>query len=248
MHQPRKRTPKEVRGSLIGTLLGDSYITQGNQFGCEQINKDLIEIKRDLLRHYNEQVPEISSRQRKNVIIEGREVSSKPTYSIRMRHPRFERLHSLFYRQGTKQVTFNLLKFLSLEGIALWLMDDGYMDYKKSSNTRNLRICTDSFDEISINEIIRYFNEVHGIEAKVFWHSRAKGVKKTPRVSFNAKNAQKVISLVYPYFVDSMMYKIDMHYLPKTIQSKRCSPEYRKAAIFISERRAHYESMCEDIV
>ena len=46
MNQSRKRTPKEVRGSLLGTLLGDSYITQGNQFGCEQITKELIEIKK----------------------------------------------------------------------------------------------------------------------------------------------------------------------------------------------------------
>ena len=247
MHQSRKRTPKEVRGSIIGTLLGDSYITQGNQFGCEQTNEELVNIKRELLLHYNKEAPQISERQRTNTVIEGREVKAAKTYSIRMRHPRFKRLYSILYRTGSKQVTFRLLKFLSIEGIALWIMDDGYMDYKKSSNTRNLRICTDSFDEISINEIIRYFKEIHDIEAKVYWHQRSKSATKTPRVSFNAKNAQKLIALIYPYFIDSMLYKIDMYYLPKTLESKRCSPEYRQAANYISQRRALLENS-EDIV
>lgn len=238
MHQSRERTPKEVRGSLLGTLLGDSYITQGNQFGCEQVTKELIELKRVLLSHYNPNVTEISCRYRDNVEILGKKVNTKPIYSIRMRHPRFKRMGYLLYRTGTKQVTFSLLKFLSLEGIALWIMDDGYMDYKESSSTRNLRICTDSFDEISINEIIRYFKEIHNIEAKVYYHKSSSTSEKKPRVSFNAVNSQKLISLIYPYFIDSMLYKIDMHYLDSTLKSKRCSPEYKVAANYISQRRA----------
>lgn len=247
MNQSRKRTPKEIRGSLLGTLLGDSYITQGNQFGCEQVTKELIEIKRELLAHYNPEVAQISERQRTGTVIEGRNVVAKPTYTIRMRHPRFARLNKLLYSRGTKQVYFNLLKFLSLEGIALWIMDDGYMDYKESSCTRNLRICTDSFDEESIKAIIRYFQEIHGIEAKVYYHQNKKGADKKPRVSFNAVNSQKLISLIYPYFIDSMLYKIDMHYLDSTLKSKRCSPEYQVAANYISQRRALLKEG-EDIV
>ena len=249
MHQSRKRTPKEIRGSILGTLLGDSWITQGNQYGCEQTSKNLIELKRELLLHYNSEAPEIKIRDRSKHItyIEGRElIEKKLIYSVRMRHPRFKRLHSLLYRTGTKQVTFNILKFLSLEGIALWIMDDGYMDYKKSSSTRNLRICTDSFDEFSIKEIIRYFAEVHEIDAKIYWHKRSKNAVPKPRISFNAKNAQKLISLIYFYFLDEFLYKIDMHYLDKTIISKRCSPEYREAANYISQRKALLFS--EDIV
>lgn len=247
MNQSRKRTPKEIRGSLLGTLLGDSYITQGNQFGCEQVTKELVEIKRELLAHYNPDVSQISERQRTGTVIEGRNVIAKPTYTIRMRHPRFARFNKLLYRRGSKQVYFNLLKFLSLEGIALWIMDDGYMDYKESSCTRNLRICTDSFDEESIKAIIRYFQEIHSIEAKIYYHTSKKGADKKPRVSFNAANSQKLISLIYPYFIDSMLYKIDMHYLDSTLKSKRCSPEYRVAANYISQRRALLKEG-EDIV
>lgn len=235
-----KRTPKEVRGSLIGTLLGDSYITQGSMFGCEQVSENLVNLKQELLRHYKEDVPPISIRDRSGEIrvIDGRVVQNiKPTYSIRMHHPRFKRYQKILYSTGEKQVHYGMLKMLSLEGIALWIMDDGYMDYKESKCTRNLRICTDSYDEISINNIIRYFKEYHDIEAKVYYYISRKGAIPKPRISFNAKNAQKLISKIYPYFLDEFLYKIDLHYLPSTVTSKRCSDDYRKACSYISQRR-----------
>lgn len=235
-----RRTPKEVRGSLIGTLLGDSYITQGSMFGCEQISENLIKIKQELLKHYKEEVPPISVRNRNvgTISIDGRVVQNiKPTYSIRMRHPRFKRYHRILYSTGEKQVHYGMLKMLSLEGIALWIMDDGYMDYKKSSCTRDLRICTDSYDKISIDNIIRYFKEYHDIDAKVYYHISKKGAVPKPRISFNAKNAQKLISKIYSYFLDEFLYKIDLHYLPSTVASKRCSDDYRKAHSYISQRR-----------
>lgn len=249
MSQSNKRTPKEIRGCLIGTLLGDSYITQGNMYGCEQVSENLIKLKRELLSHYKADVPPISTRQRNPGVVEGRQIkSAKPTFMIRMAHPRFKRYKEILYRDGTKQVHYGMLKMLSLEGIALWIMDDGYMDYKVSSCTRNLRICTDSFDEISINNIIRYFKEYHDIDAKVYYHINKKGANKKPRVSFNAKDTQKLISKIYPYFLDEFLYKIDMHYLESTIKSKRCSDEYRAAHTYISQRKALMEPISEDIV
>lgn len=246
-NQPTKRTPKEIRGALLGTLLGDSYITDGNQFGCEQINKELIERKRELLAHYNPNIASISSRTRVPLDICGHTAVPKTTYTIRMRHPRFRWWKKLLYRTGSKQLSINILKGLTLEGIALWIMDDGYMDYKPSNSTRNLRICTDSYDDISIKSIMQYFTEVHGIETKVYMHVSKKGCIPKPRISFNAKNAQKLIAKIFPYFIDSMLYKIDLHYLPETILSKRCSDEYRVAANYISQRKALLTSS-EDIV
>jgi len=229
-----KRTPKEVRGALLGTLLGDSYVTMGNCFGCEQITLSLIAYKADLISHYLGYVPDIKERERQGVVIEGRHVNSRRTFSIRGRHEVFKKFHKKLYKTGTKQLNINLLKFLSPEGIALWLMDDGYMDYKKSSCTRNIRICTDSFDELSHQAIIRYFKEVWCIDSKVYWHKRNKDAEPKPRISFNASNSQKVVCLVYKYMLPEMYYKIDMRYKEKTVQSKRCSDGYREALKYIS--------------
>lgn len=246
MHQSRKRSPKEVRGAIIGTLLGDSYITQKNWFGCEQISENLVNLKKDILSHYVRDI-RVTTRMRDNTYIEGRKILDiKPTYAIRAKHSRFERYGKVFYIGGKKIVRYSVLKMLSLEGIALWIMDDGYMDYKKSSNTRNLRICTDSFDMQSIGNIIKYFKEVLDIEAKVYMHINKKGAEPKPRVSFNAKNAQKLISLIYPYFLDEFLYKIDLKYLETTVMSKRCSDEYRLAHKYISQRKAHLSNLDEE--
>lgn len=240
-----KRTPKEIRSAIIGTLLGDSYITQNSHFGCEQVCKALIERKAEILSHYSPDI-KVSERQRNSVVIEGRKVASRPTYTIRLRHPRFKKWHKVLYKTGSKQVTYNILKFLNEEGIAMWIMDDGYMDYKKSSKTRNLRICTDSFDEISHLEMIRYFKDVWQIDAKIYWHKRNKNSPKVPRLSFNATNSQKLISLVYKHFVPELLYKLDLNYEDKTLNSIRCSDEYREAHKYISQSRA--PAMGEDIV
>lgn len=239
MNKSNRRTPKETRGAILGTLLGDSWITGLNHFGCEQVSKPLIELKAEILSHYlDDSKIAISERQRKDIDIEGRRVQGRTTYTIRARHPRFRILKKLFYRTGSKQVTYNILKFVSAEGLALWVMDDGYMDYKRGSSTRNLRICTDSYDEISHKEMIRYFKESWDIDAKIYWHKRHKDASPKPRISFNATNSQKLISIIYPWILDQFLYKIDMQYKEETLDSKRCSKEYLEAAKYISQRRA----------
>lgn len=241
-----ERTPKEIRGAIIGTLLGDSWISEGNRYGCEQSSYDLIKVKSDIISHYTKEPPNIIKRIGRKSIINGRVVNSSTTYTIRARHPRFKNWRKVFYFSGKKQVTTSVLKKLTPEGIAMWIMDDGYMDYKRSKCMRNLRLCTDSFSEMSIKNIIRYFKEEFEIDSKVFWHCREKGANKNPRISFNAKNTQKIIAIVHNYVLDSFLYKIDMHYLKKTVYSNRCSNNYREAYEIISQRKAGITP--EDIV
>lgn len=231
MNQPR-RNASQIKGALVGTLLGDSYISNRNEFGCEQISENLINYKKKIIDSI---APDLNSylhsRQR-----EANNFNKNPkrTYILQSnRHPYFSKLRKEFYKENGKQVSLSLLQKLTPEGLALWFMDDGYLDYKKSSNTRNLRICTDSFDDFSIKQIIQYFNDTWNIEAKVYNHIARKGYEPKPRVSFNAKNSQKFIALTYKYFLPEFYYKIDLHYLPKTIQSKRCSDEYREAVQYI---------------
>lgn len=228
----QSRNASQIKGALVGTLLGDSYISNRNEFGCEQISENLILYKKNIIDNI---APDLNSylysRQRKPSKFNK---NPKQTYVLQSNHHiYFKKLRELFYKENGKQVSVSLLNKLTPEGLALWFMDDGYLDYKKSSSTRNLRICTDSFDEFSINQIIQYFNDTWNIESKVYMHTARKGYNPKPRVSFNAKNSQRFIALTYKYFLPEFYYKIDLHYLPKTIQSKRCSEEYREAVSYI---------------
>lgn len=242
------RNASEVKGAIYGTLLGDSTITNRNEFSCEQVSKNLVEYKGGILSNI---APDLKvyyhTRDRgATQIINNTVCTRKVSYVVQTnQHAYFKKYRESLYRTGTKQVSMDILKYLTPEGIALWFMDDGYIDYKASSCTRNLRICTDSFDEISINNIIRYFNDTWGIISKVYMHNAGKGRVPRPRVSFNAENSQKLIVLIHKFFLPEFYYKLDLHYLPNTLKTKRCTQAYREAVEYMLQ---HTPSKEDDIV
>lgn len=244
----QSRNSAEVKGALYGTLLGDSTVTNRNEFSCEQISKKLIEYKGDILKQI---APDLQvyyhSRDRGDKqVINGKIYNRNISYVVQTdKHPYFEKYREELYNTGTKQVTMKVLNSLTPEGIALWFMDDGYLDYKASNNTRNLRICTDSFDELSIKNIMQYFNDVWQIQTKLYMHNAGYNRAPKPRVSFNPENSQKLIVLVHKYFLPEFYYKIDLHYTSKTLNSKRCSDEYFDAVEYMLE---HTPSKDDDIV
>lgn len=243
----KSRSAAEVRGALLGTLLGDSMVTNRGEFSCEQTTESLISYKQKILDSIPGVVTYRHSRDRDNTqVIDNKVYGRKLSYVVQTnQHAYFAKLRDRLYFDGTKQVSYSVLEDLTDEGLALWFMDDGYLDYKKSSATRNLRICTDSFDELSIKNIRRYFLEYYNIETKVYMHNAGHGRKPRPRISFNAQNSQKLICMMYKYFVPELLYKINLHYTDFTLNSKRCSEEYKEAAKFISQ---HTPSKDDDIV
>ncbi len=243
----KSRSAVEVRGALLGTLLGDSTVTNRGEFSCEQITESLIDYKRNILDSITGVCTYKHIRDRGNTqIIYNKEYGRKISYVVQTnQHAYFAKLRNRLYFETGKQVSFSVLEDLTDEGIAMWFMDDGYLDYKASKATRNLRLCTDSFDEVSIKNIQRYFLEYYGIESKVYMHNAGHGRQPKPRVSFNAESSQKLICKMYKYFVPELMYKINLHYTEFTLKSKRCSDEYREAANFISQ---HTPSKDDDIV
>lgn len=243
----KSRSAVEVRGALLGTLLGDSTVTNRGEFSCEQITESLINYKQSILASISGVATYRHARNRGNTqVIDNKVYNRKTTYVVQTnQHPYFSKLRDRLYFDGIKQVSYSVLEDLTDEGIAMWFMDDGYLDFKQSNATRNLRICTDSFDEVSIKNIQRYFLEYYDIETKVYMHNAGKGRNPGPRISFNAHNSQKLICIMYKYFVPELMYKINLHYTNFTLNSKRCSEEYKVAAKFISQ---HTPSKDDDIV
>lgn len=235
-------TSSEIKGALIGTLLGDSYITNRGEFGCEQVSEKLINLKADILKKIHPDIKVyLHSRQR-----EPSDFNKNPkrTYIVQTnKHPYFQKLRDELYIND-KQVSSSILNKLTPMGIALWFMDDGYCDYKKSNSTKTLRFCTDSFDEFSIKQLQTYFNNVLAIPTKVMMHKARQGYTPKPRVSIGGSEPmQKFVALVYKYFLPEFYYKIDLHYTERTLKSKRCSEEYRTAADYMLQRLSK-----EDIV
>lgn len=231
----RIRTSSELTGALVGTLLGDSYINNGNNYVCEQTSEQLILYKKSILEQIAEKEINLHTRTRKPAIVHNNSKVSvfKRTFSITARHAIFRKLREELYKSGDKQVSMSVLNKLTDEGLALWIMDDGTMSYSASNHTKYLRICTDSFDDFSINQIQQFFSERYNVETKVYMHNSGNGSTSKPRIQFNAHNAQKIISIVYKYTLPEFYYKLDLHYAEKTIKSKRCSNEYREAVSYM---------------
>lgn len=229
------RTRKELRACIFGTLLGDSYLTSYGHFKCEQVTLELINLKRKILEELLGHTLNLGSRQRDNQFINGRKITGKRTYTVTACSPQFKKYYKVLYSTGRKKVTASLLRRLTPEAIALWIMDDGYLDFKKSSNTRYLRICTDSYTVQEHNLIIDYFKTI-GIECFIKYHKSDKNSEPKPRITFNGNNAQKLVSMIYPYVLPCFYYKIDLKY--QRMDSINILPEYREAIEYITQNRA----------
>lgn len=236
MTHPQQYSRKELRSIIFGTLLGDSWLSARGQFQCEQTALELINYKRNILEQLTNRKLNISERQRENQIIEGRLVKGQRTFKVTINHPHYKKYYKVLYKNGRKQITNSLLRRLTPEAIAMWFMDDGYIDYKKSNNTRYLRICTDSFSEHEHRLIISWLKNTFNIDAFIYWHQNKKNAIKKPRISMNGKNAQKFIGLIYQYILPCFYYKIDLHY--SRMDSININPNYRVAIEFISQNRA----------
>ena len=226
----------ELKGAFLGTLLGDSYVYRTYTFACEQTSEDLIKFKANLCKEITGVLPNIYTRQRASrVVHKNKNISTfKTTYSIHYTNPYFKKLYKSFYKNGKKIVTMTTLKYLTTLGVALWLMDDGYVNYKKTSHTRYFEISTDSFDLFSHKQIVQFFSERYNISAQIIIHKSSKEADPKYRIRFNAHNAQILLSIVYKHFLPDFYYKLDLHYTEEALASKRCSDAYRDVYFHIT--------------
>lgn len=239
----------EIVGFLLGTLLGDATIYRGQSFSCEQTSLPLIELKQyylsnlPLVKHPRaKQNVEIYTRTREDI----RYKTLKTVYAVHKTHPWIKDLYSLCYLNGRKTLNASWLKKLTHSGVAAWIMDDGYMDYKPQNSTRNLRICTDHFSEFEVKLCCQFFSERYNIGSKIYWRKWKNSI--VPRLSFNASSTQKLASVIYPYMLPEFYYKIDLHYLEETINSCRVIQEYKDIYPNIISQRKTTTNIVEDIV
>lgn len=109
-----------------------------------------------------------------------------------------------------KTFTRNLLNWLDEQGLAIWFMDDGFININESeqrhgSTQRNIRIST-CVDEETCSMIIQYFKEKWNIEFRPLLE-KSKLFSIATRTN---EDSDKFISIIKPYVeqVPSLLYKI----------------------------------------
>jgi hypothetical protein len=224
--------PNQTEGFLIGTLLGDSYMYRNYSFCCENVSKGLIMLKIKYLKTLLNKKVTLLSRDRNGEFMQVG--SNKPIVNIKRIYgfslhsiEHFSKFKSIVYPNSKRELSSQAVEKLTPAGLAVWFMDDGYLHYSASNCTRYLRICTDSFSIENVEKAIEIIKDKWGLESKIYWHKSGKDSDKKPRISFNAKNAQKLVSLIFPYMLPEFYYKINLRYLEETLSTKRIITEYK---------------------
>lgn len=203
----QKRLSKKQKSLLIAMLLGDGTISSNFVFKLShsERQREYLEWKVNLL---NEN--EIKNNGIKEYISKcGYNVGQSVLYSQISIIPTIKALRRAVYKPK-KTFTRRLLNWLDELGIAIWYMDDGFININKSlqrkgSIQRNIRIST-CVDEETCNIIISYFKERWGIEFRPF-------IEKSKLYSIATRtnaDSNKFINIVKPYVeqVPSFLYKI----------------------------------------
>lgn len=118
-------------------------------------------------------------------------------------------LHKIWYRWSpeltkyVKILPLNIGELLTPIGLALWIQDDGY----RSGN--GLVLCTECFTLAEVELLISVLRDNFGLTSNI--HERKqKGKHIGWRIYIRTENRDKLISLVKPYFVPSMLYKFGL--------------------------------------
>lgn len=200
------RLSKEQKSLLVALLIGDGTISSNYVFKLSHstLQREYLEWKVGLLNKYgikNNGVKEYISKC-------GYNTGKSVLYSQMSLIPTIKALRRSVYTPK-KTITRKLLEWLNPLGLAIWYMDDGYVNVntskQRSSIQHTIKIAT-CVDDNTIKTIINYFDEVWGIHFRPF-----KEGKNTYSIASSSElDCEKFIKIVKPYIeqVPSFLYKI----------------------------------------
>ena len=196
---------KDSRNLLIGLLLGDGTISNNNIFKLSHSEKqrEYLEWKLKLLNNNGIKNTGI----KEYISTSGYNKGSRVLYSQLSIIPFIKVLRRICYKPKKVVGNRKLLNRLTAQEIAIWYMDDGCINIRKTDNKIHgfyIRIATC----LSINElqvIIDYFKEVWNVS--FYRISEGKG---TYSLCCGTQEGMKFIHIIEPYVnqVPSMLYKI----------------------------------------
>lgn len=199
---------KDSRNLIIGLLLGDGTISNNNVFKLSHGHKqkEYLEWKINLLNEHG-----IKNNGLKEYISTcGYNVNSTVYYSQLSIIPFIKVLRKIIYKPIKNYANRKLLNRLNLLGLAIWYMDDGCINIRKTGDKIHgfyIRISTCLYKEQN-QIIIDYFKEVWDISFYQFKEGRPG--KNTYSLCCGTQEGVKFIELIKPYVEScpSMLYKI----------------------------------------
>lgn len=203
----KTKITKESRNLLIALLLGDGTISNNNVFKLSHCKE-----QRDYLEWKIEQLKNAGLRNnglKEYISVKGYNIGKKVYYTQLNIIPFIKVLRRVFYKPYKKLGNRKLLNRLDAKGIAIWYMDDGHINYRKTNGKVHgfyIKIAT-CIPKEELQIIIDYFKEVWDIEFYMFHEGKKEN---SYSLCCGTKEGIKFINIVKSYVeqVPSMIHKI----------------------------------------
>jgi len=182
---------------IIGSLLGDSSIRQRERNSCFRFShsikqKKYCEFKNNLLKEFN--ISEFREVKRRfgESFIRAIDFSTK-THSV------FNYYRNLFYKNGRKVVTQQILNQLNPRSLAFWICDDGSYDDTQGY----VILCTNSYSLGEHKLMKEFFNKRFKLDLTI-------GLRdgRYYYLRFKKNDSEKLIEIIRPFIPDCMKYKL----------------------------------------
>ena len=174
---------------VVGSVLGDATLMPTTAGACFRVHHgreqhEYVDWKHTMLASY---------------------VRTKPRecqngyYFRTITHPEFSKLRELFYPESRKIVPVEVLNaHFTTMSLAVWIMDDG------SPEGGQLRPNTQSFSIDEVGALGCLLRAKFGLDARI---NIDKG---RPRLRFVAASMDRLVAIVKPYIVPTMLYKLPL--------------------------------------
>ena len=204
----KSKITKESRNLLIGMLLGDGTISNNNVFKIahSESQKEYLEWKVKQLKEAGIRNNGIKSYTK----IKGYKTGVPVYYTQLNTIPFIKVLRKVFYKEKKILGNRKLLNRLDAKGIAIWYMDDGHINIRKTKDGRPMgfyiKISTCEPKQ-EVQTIIDFFKEQWNINFYMFHEGKKED---SYSLCCGTKEGLKFIDIVKPYVsqVPSMIHKI----------------------------------------
>ncbi len=182
---------------IIGSLLGDASIRQRDKNCSFRVahsfrQKGYLKFKSSILTNFS-----FAEYYEKKRVINGREIHM--IYLGTKTHQVFNYYRNLFYKNGTKIVSEEILNQLNSRSLAIWICDDGSYDNRQGY----IVLCTNSYSLEEHKLMKRFFREKFGLDPTIGFRDG-----KYYYLRFKQEDSKKLIEIVRLFIPESMKYKI----------------------------------------
>jgi hypothetical protein len=116
-----------------------------------------------------------------------------------MQLPCFNEYRDLFYNLKVKFVPENIYDLLTPRGLAYWIQDDG------SRHGSGLHISVYAFTNEDVDKLMYTLQDKFNLKCSIHYNR-----DKKPRIYIFKESMENLISLVKPFFVKEMLYKLGL--------------------------------------